>query len=295
MKILITGSNGLLGQKLVKQLNKKTHVSFFATSLGVNRNPDCQESKYESLDITDQLQVDLLLNRYRPDAIIHTAAMTNVDDCEVNPEPCHLINVIATAYLFKSAKDIGAHFILLSTDFVFDGLKGNYSEKDTPNPLSIYAESKVDAENLLKQSEYRNWSIVRTIIVFGEGQNLSRSNIVLWAKGALSSNKDLHIIDDQFRAPTWADDLAWACIRISELNKNGIYHISGPDTFSIYDLVLRVAKFYNLETKSLRKTDSASLNQAAKRPPKTGFDLSKARKDLGYQPMTFEDSLGLLS
>ena len=294
MKILITGSNGLLGQKIIKQLIKNKKL-FLATSLGENRNPACPNEKYESLDISDESEVDLLLQHFRPDAIIHTAAMTNVDDCELNPTACHLINVIATEYLFNAAINIGAHFTLLSTDFVFDGLKGNYSESDATNPLSVYAESKVDAEMMLQSSKYQNWSIVRTIIVFGEGINLSRSNIVLWAKGALASGKELQIIDDQFRAPTWADDLAWACIRISELNQTGIYHISGPETFSIYDLVLRVATFFDLETKSLSKTDSASLNQAAKRPPKTGFDLSKARKEIDYNPMSFEESLKLLS
>ena len=147
---------------------------------------------------------------------------------------------------------------------------------------------------ILINSVNKNWSIVRTIIVFGEGNNLSRSNIVLWAKEALTSGKELNIIDDQFRAPTWADDLAWACIRIAELHKTGIYHISGPEIFSIYELVLRVAKSCGLDTKSLNKTTSESLNQAAKRPPKTGFDLSKARAEIDYRPMSFEDSLKLL-
>ena len=106
--------------------------------------------------------------------------------------------------------------------------------------------------------------------------------------------KELNIIDDQYRAPTWADDLAWACIRIAELHKTGIYHISGPETFSIYELVTRVARYCGLDTTSLNKTTSESLNQAAKRPPKTGFDLSKSRNEIDYRPMCFEDSLKLL-
>ena len=294
MKTLITGSNGLLGQKIISQLKKK-NTPFLATSLGENRNPDCPNSNYQALDISDELEVTRIVNEYNPDSIIHTAALTNVDYCESNADSCRLINVTSTGYLFSAAQVVGAHFTLLSTDFVFDGEQGSYRETDAPNPLSIYAQSKLDAEIHLQESRYDNWAIVRTIIVFGEGNNLSRSNIVLWAKGALASGKELHIIDDQFRAPTWADDLAWACIRIFELNQTGIYHISGPETFSIYDLVLRVAKFFDLETKSLNKTNSASLNQAAKRPPKTGFDISKARKDIDYNPMSFEESLKLLS
>ena len=293
MKILITGSNGLLGQKIVRQL-KKNNKFFLATSLGENRNPDCPNSFYRSLDISNQDQVNKVIMDYHPDAVIHTAAITNVDYCETNPDLCHEVNVTATAYLFEVAQQVGAHFSALSTDFVFDGKKGNYKESDQPNPLSVYANSKVDAERILINSAYKNWSIIRTIIVFGEGNNLSRSNIVLWAKEALSSGNELNIIDDQFRAPTWADDLAWACIKIAELHKTGIYHISGPETFSIYELVLRVAKFCDLDTKSLNKTTSESLNQAAKRPPKTGFDLSKAYVEIDYRPMSFEDSLKLL-
>ena len=293
MKILITGSNGLLGQKIVQQLKKK-NKSFLATSLGVNRNPDCPNSFYSPLDISNQYEVNKVIMDYNPDAVIHTAAITNVDYCETNPDLCHEVNVTATAHLFEAAQKVGSHFSALSTDFVFDGKKGNYKESDQPNPLSVYAHSKVDAERILINSAYKNWSVVRTIIVFGEGNNLSRSNIVLWAKDALSSGNELNIIDDQFRAPTWADDLAWACIRIAELHKTGIYHISGPETFSIYELVLRVAKFCDLDTKSLNKTTSESLNQAAKRPPKTGFDLSKANVEIDYRPMSFEDSLKLL-
>jgi len=217
--------------------------------------------------------------------------MTNVDECEEFPLECEKLNVEATQLLFEAAQKIGAHFQLLSTDFVFDGLKGNYSERDVPNPLSVYARSKVSAENLVLTSSYPKFSIVRTIILYGTANNLSRSNIVCWAKEALSKGQPMTIIDDQFRAPTWADDLAWACIRICTLNKTGLYHISGPETMSIYDLVLRIANFYGFSKDSLSKTDSLSLNQKAKRPPKTGFDLQKAQSELLYKPKTLEETL----
>lgn len=293
MKILITGSNGLLGQKLVKQLLNK-NISFLASSKGENRNPQCPNTHYVQMDITKPSQVSAIFQEYFPSAVIHTAAITNVDYCESNISECKEVNIAATNILFHAAQSINAQLIALSTDFVFDGVRGNYKETDAPNPLSVYAKSKLAAEQLLQVSNYKNWAIVRTIIVFGEGSNLSRSNIVLWAKEALASGKELNIIDDQFRAPTWADDLAWACIRIALMKKKGMFHISGPETFSIYDLVLRVAKSCGLETESLNKTTSESLNQAAKRPPKTGFDLTKARKEIGYNPMSFEESLKLL-
>jgi len=293
MKILITGSNGLLGQKIVRQALKKG-TTFLATSKGDNRNPDCPSEKYQSLDICDATAIEKVFSDFQPTHIIHTAAITNVDACELNPEECEMVNVTATRYLFEAAQKINAHFQLISTDFIFDGEKGHYKETDEPNPLSVYAKSKVDAEAILLNSDYKNHSILRTIIVYGIGNNLSRNNIICWAKEALSKGQPMNIIDDQFRAPTWADDLAWACLRVCELDKTGIYHISGPETLSIYTIVERVANYFGLSTVTLTKTDSSTLNQPAKRPPRTGFDLSKSRNELGYNPKTLEETLDLI-
>jgi len=295
MKILITGSNGLLGQKIVRQLSNNSKLNYLATSQGQNRNSACPSTNYSSLDITNAVEVSNTISKYSPDYIIHTAAITNVDYCELNTSECEKVNVTGTKNLFDAAKKNGTHFLFLSTDFVFDGKKGNYKETDKPNPLSVYAKSKLDGELILMNSNYSNWSIARTIIVFGEGDNLSRSNIVLWAKEALSTGKALNIIDDQFRAPTWADDLAWGCIQICVQKRKGIYHLSGPESMSIFDLVMRIGSFFKLDTSSVNRTDSSSLNQPAKRPPITGFDLSKSKKDLGYEPKTLEESLLLLS
>ena len=293
MRILITGSNGLLGQKLVK-LCLERGLNFIATSKGENRNPDCPTINYLSLDISIFSEINNVFQFYYPTHLIHTAAITNVDYCENHIEECQGVNVQATKLLANACFQYKAHFQFLSTDFVFDGVKGNYSENDEVNPLSVYAKSKVDGENLLIQGEDLDWSIVRTIIVYGEGHNLSRSNIVLWAKDSLKSGNELTIVDDQFRAPTWADDLAWGCLEIILRNKVGIFHISGPETMSVIDLVYRVADFYKLPKDQVKPIKSNTLNQAAKRPPKTGFNLAKSRKELDYEPLTLEETLGLL-
>lgn len=292
-RILFTGSNGLLGNKIALQLVKKD-TAFLATSKGVNRNSNVLDFQYASLDITKSNQLKRTIELFRPTHIIHTAALTNVDYCESNPELCHEVNVIATKNIFDLCHDQNIHFQLLSTDFVFDGKKGNYSENDTRNPLSIYAKSKVDAENLLMNSNYKNWSIVRTIILYGKAENLSRGNLVLWAKEALKKQTHIKVIDDQFRAPTWADDLAWACLKICELNERGIFHISGPETYSILEIVHKIAKFYNYSTACIEGVDTQTLNQPAKRPPKTGFDLEKAKTILGYCPMKLEQTLAFI-
>jgi dTDP-4-dehydrorhamnose reductase len=293
MKLLITGSNGLLGQKLVRQL-EKTGIDYLATSMGSNRNPNLPATKYVSLDITNQNNIQEVCDEYQPTAIINTAAMTNVDACEDDETGCKKLNVMAVQYLFDWCKSNTCHFIHLSTDFVFDGENGPYAENDSRNPLSIYAKSKVDSEDILLNDSYLNWTILRTIIVFGQGENLSRSNIVLWAKSELTQGKKMNIVQDQFRAPTWADDLAWACIKVAKINKNGVYHISGPETISMFELVKRIAKFYGFDENLVCPINSSTLNQKAKRPALTGFVLDKANKDLGYNPLSFEDSLDRL-
>jgi dTDP-4-dehydrorhamnose reductase len=293
MKILITGSNGLLGQHLVDYCIAKT-IDFLATSNGSNRNSKLDEGHYSILDIRDKNQIEKIFDQYKPTHVIHTAALTNVDYCELNPAECHETNVVATQLLFEASKKCNAHFEFVSTDFVFDGENGPYKETDKVNPLSIYAKSKVDAEAYIIQSDYKNWSIARTIIVYGKGENLSRGNLLSWSKETLLKGEKINIVNDQYRAPTFAGDLAYGCMQIVEKNQSGIFHLSGPETFSIYDIVKKVALYFKCNVELINPISSATLSQPAKRPPKTGFDISKARELLGYNPKTLEESFELI-
>nr|WP_294858190.1 SDR family oxidoreductase [uncultured Fluviicola sp.] len=295
MKILITGSNGLLGQKIVKRCLKH-NIPFVATSKGANRNPECPGDRYISLDLLQTDEVHQLVLDQKPTAIIHTAALTNVDYCEEHPEECHQVNVISTQVLYEAAKSVQAHFELVSTDFVFDGENGPYKEEDPVNPLSVYAQSKVDAEHLLlaDPEDYKNWSIARTIIVYGTGFGLSRSNMILWAMEALPKGELMKLVDDQFRAPTWADDLAYGCVEIIKRNQTGIFHLSGPAPRAIDQIVKEVGKALGLSDLKIETISSTTLNQAAKRPPRTGFDLLKAEKLLDYHPMDIQETIPLL-
>lgn len=295
-KILITGSNGLLGQKLVYALKKRNDVQTIATALGANRLIDQQGYIYESMNIADQPNVEAVIKKYQPDVIINTAAMTNVDACESKREECWALNVSAVEYMIDAIKKHcpQSHFIHLSTDFIFDGEKGSaYTEEDAPNPLSYYALSKWEAEKRVQSSGIK-WAIGRTIIVFGIVDNMSRSNIVLWAKDALTKGQKINVVDDQFRSPTLAEDLAQGCILITDKGATGIYNLAGPDTFSILDLVYKVADFWKLDKSLVSPSKSNTLNQPAKRPPRTGLIIDKARKDLGYAPHTFEQGLKIL-
>jgi len=289
MKVLITGSNGLLGQKLSDLLIAEK-VDFLATGKGDNRNPSAGIN-YQRFDIT--ADDDSILDQYQPDVVINTAAMTNVDLCESEQEDCINLNVRSVERLVDACNRIGSHFIHLSTDFIFDGTKSMYAELDQPNPLSFYGNSKLLAEQYI-QEHSKKYSIVRTVLVYGIVADMSRSNIVLWAKGALEKKQKIAVVNDQFRTPTLAEDLAMGCYLIADNGKEGIYHICGKDYMNIYELVERVSKHYGLSMENVSVSSSQNLNQPAKRPPITGLDISKAQKDLGYHPHSFEEGLEVL-
>jgi dTDP-4-dehydrorhamnose reductase len=294
MRVLVTGSNGLLGQKLVSAMRSDKDVKLIATSRGEDRTPDPGDYLYMSLDCTDATAVNRCFDEVHPDVVIHTAAMTNVDACELDPVNCKLQNVAATKNLVDASVVCGAHFIHLSTDFIFDGEAGPYSEDDDPKPLSIYGQSKLDAEHIVMNAGLAKWAIARTIIVYGVAPGLSRSNVVLWAKSALEKGQPIKVVHDQWRMPTLAEDLADGCIRIAKRGVTGIFNLCGPDGMSILELVQRVGTYFKLDTSVITAIDSTSLNQPAKRPPKTGFVLDKSRRVLGYAPRGFEAGLQLL-
>ena len=293
MRVLITGSNGLLGQKLLHKLRVDKTVELIATSLGENIVSEKNGYTYFDLDITNENAVSKIILEQKPDVVINTAAMTDVDLCEDKKLECDILNVDAVQYLADACTKIEAHLIHISTDFIFDGEDGPYIEEDTPNPLSYYGTSKLRSEEILYNHKVK-WTILRTIILFGVGENLSKGNIVLWAKEALAKGDPLNIIDDQFRAPTLAEDLADACILAAKKKSYGIFNASGKDVMSIYEMVERIAKYYGKSTENLNKISTATLNQKASRPPKTGFVLDKARKVLGYKPHSFEQCLAIM-
>jgi dTDP-4-dehydrorhamnose reductase len=293
MKILITGSNGLLGQKLLYKLRHNSSIQLIATSKGENRVSNKEGYTYVYLDVTNKEEVEKVIADQEPNVVINTAAITNVDLCEDKKHECDVLNVDAVRYLADACAKIDSHLIQISTDFIFDGEDGPYKEEDVPNPLSYYGLSKLKSEQLL-QAHSVKWTILRTIIVFGVGESLSKGNIVLWAKEALAKGDPLNIIDDQLRAPTLAEDLADICILAAKKKALGIFNASGKDIMSIYEIVERVAKYYGNSTDNLNKISTATLNQKAVRPPKTGFILDKSINELGYKPHSFEECLAIM-
>jgi dTDP-4-dehydrorhamnose reductase len=293
MKILVTGSNGLLGQKLTDYYKTQPSVDLIATARGEDRYSDRTGYAYESLDITNESEVQAIVAKHKPDVIINTAAMTNVDACESDHAGCDALNVHAVQYLVNASNSINAHLVQVSTDFIFDGTHGPVTEDEKPNPLSYYGHSKLKGEQIV-MGQSKSWSILRTVLVYGVVSDMSRSNIVLWAKGNLEQKKTLNVVGDQFRTPTLAEDLAQGCALAAAQKAQGIYNISGKDFVSVFDLVYRVADFWKLDKSLLNLSTSEGIKQPAKRPPITGFIIDKAVNELGYKPHSFEEGLALL-
>ena len=292
-KVLVTGSNGLLGQKIIYSLIERKDIDLLASSKGLNRLITKSGYKYIDLDITKNDEVKKVFENETPDAVINCAAMTNVDYCEENQDSCWEINVNAVENLAKSCEVSKSHLLHLSTDFVFDGKSGPYTENDKPNPLHFYAKSKLKSEEIVKKI-MTNWTIARTIIIYGITDNMSRSNIVLWAKSEIGKGNTINVVNDQYRSPTLAEDLAKGCISIIDKSAYGLYHLSGPKTYSILNLVYQVADFYNLDKSLILPVTSASLNQSATRPLSTGFDITKAKKDLDFNPVDFWEGIKIM-
>lgn len=291
MRILLTGSNGLLGQKLTALLSADREVELLATSKGSDRG--LGGYSYTSMDITLASEVDKVMSSFRPDVVIHAAAHTQVDYCELHPDECDEVNIHATVNMIEACNRQNAFLLYVSTDFIFNGKDGPYDEEAKADPVNHYGWSKWQAE-LRVQELCKNWAIARTVLVYGYVKGLSRTNIVLWVKDSLEEGKTIRVVDDQWRSPTLAEDLALGCALIARKKAGGVWNIAGPDFMSPYQMALQVAEVFQLDGSTIERADSSTFSQAARRPPKTGFILDKARMELGYTPRSFIQGLKLI-
>ena len=293
-KILITGANGLLGQKLVGLLADNELVNLTATARGDNRLPHETGYTYRKMDITDRQQVLDVVADTRPDVIIHTAAMTNVDQCETEKDACWQQNVSAVEYIVEACAQHSVFLVHVSTDFIFDGAAGPYDETAEPNPISFYGWSKFAAEKVVMHSTIR-WAMARTVLVYGIAHDMSRSNIILWVKKSLEDGKTIKVVTDQFRSPTLAEDLAMGCWLIADQRAEGIFNIAGRNVLTPYEMAIQTADYFDLDKSLITKADASTFTQAARRPPRTGFIIEKAQTVLGYQPRSFAEGIGILA
>lgn len=287
--ILITGANGFVGYYLVQQLLQKGH-KVFATGKGENRLPFTGANfRYHSMDYTNKENIAAVFAAVQPGVVVHCGAISKPDECEQNKRKAFLANVSGTINLLQAAAPYQAHFIFVSTDFVFSGETGFYKEEDARAPVNYYGETKLLAEDEVMKYPFA-WSIARTVLVYGKTFS-GRENIVTNTAKALQQGKPLRIFDDQVRTPTYVEDLAAGLVAIIEKGATGIFHLSGEDVLSPFDIAMETARHLHLDTSLITAVKAHEFEQPARRPAKTGFAIEKAKRELDYHPVSFREGL----
>ena len=289
MKILVTGANGFLGYYLVEQLLAQ-NFSVIATGKGQCRLPFIHLNfQWITMDFTDPFSIHDVFENINPDVVVHAGAMSKPDECELDQMKAYLVNVEGTVQLLINSEGSKSFFVFLSTDFVFDGEKGMYSEEDSPRPVNYYGRTKLEAEEAVKEYEH-GWAIVRTVLVYGKNHS-GHSNILKIVKVKLEKGEEYNVVDDQLRTPTYVEDLAKGIVSIIEKKATGIFHLSGKDRLTPYQMAIKTAEYLKLDSSVLKKVTATSFSQPAKRPLKTGFIIDKAKLELGFEPLSFEEGL----
>ena len=287
-KILITGANGLLGQKVTEIFAHESGHTLFLTDLQENaESPHGME--YFPMDITIKEDVKNNIKKYSPDYIINTAAYTNVDGCETEKELSWRVNVDAVKNFIIASRINDCKILHISTDYVFDGKTGNYDENSKPNPLSFYGKSKLASENALISSGIK-FIVVRTMIIYGTAKNV-RPNFALWLIDMLDRGEPVKIVDDQFGMPTISDDLGWGILKLIDQDKNGFYHICGREYLSRYEFAVKLANIFDFDENLVIPIKTTDLNQAAPRPMKSSFIFLKAETELSIKLLNVTEGL----
>ena len=286
MKIMILGANGFTGRRILKRLSSKHQV--LACSLHPDILPE-EGYEFHILDMQSVDATDALLNNFRPDVIINASAMSVVDYCEQHPEEAYALNVTAVKHLAEYSLSNSCRLIHLSTDFVFDGTATEaYTETDTTNPINYYGKTKQWSEEVIEQA-CTNYAIARIEVVYGKPFNGQHGNIVHLVKTRLENGQSIRVVSDQFRSPTWVEDIARAIESLLSDKYQGIYHICGGETMSVADIAYRVAKHFGLDTSLIQPVTTEEMNEATPRPLFSPMSTEKAFREFGYQPSSLEE------
>jgi dTDP-4-dehydrorhamnose reductase len=285
-KILIVGVSGLLGTKLYQIAREKYEV------YGTFNRHEIKSENFFKLDATNRKEVFSLIERLKPDVVFDFHSITDVDYCELHQEEAWDVNVNGTRNITEACKAYRAKIVFISSDYVFDGKKSSYSEKDRPNPLNYYGKTKAIAENII-QLLGTNHIIVRTAVLYGINGH-GKKPFPLWVLENLKEGKEIKVVTDQFNNPTLADDLAKILLMLYEKNISGLFHAVGKDNVSRYEFALKVAEIFNLDKTLIKPINSSELKQAALRPRKLKLSTEKLKKVLGIVPVGIEDGLKIL-
>lgn len=257
--LLVVGGNGLLGSKIVAAARKEHEV------VATHRTAASPIEGVEWIELhKEKIEDDrAIVKRVRPDLIVDTAALHDVDRCEEDRERAWQVNAAATAALASAAHAHGGRYLFVSTDFVFDGARGRYRESDTPAPVNYYGVTKVAGEKGTLDADANN-QVVRPSVIYG--WDSTRMNFATWLLTSLRDRKEVRIVTDWYGSPTWADDLARAVLRLLKVPAGGAFHLAGPDRLSRYEFALRLAKAFRLEANLIKPVTAAEFARKAARP-----------------------------
>lgn len=288
MKIIITGSNGFLGQHLTYYLQNKGY-KIFAISRGENQNVLTNNFNYTSVDLTDVATLKKVIQDIQPDVIIHNAAMSKPDLCHKNQEECILQNVTVTKNLLNAAANCKPYFLYVSTDFVF-GEDGPHNEEDVPAPLNFYGNSKLQAENLVKNSGLP-CGIMRPVFIYGPAYENMKPAFLHWVKNSLEVNKNIKVVEDQFRTPTYVYDICEGVFGMIENKLIETIHLAGKEIITPYQMAVTVAKELGLNSDLIEPVNSETFPEIVIRAKKSGLSIEKAKRLLNYNPISFQEGV----
>lgn len=276
-RVLVTGGNGLLGTKTIELLLAQGRHPISVSLEPEAMNMFLGEFPYRQLDITDEAAVSALLRDERPDAVIHTAAFTAVDACESQRDLCRRVNVDGSANVARGCRRIGARLAHISTEYVFDGEAGPYSEEDVPRPISHYGATKLESERAVAR-EWDDLVIARTTVLVGHAPNV-RPGFIAWLVSKLGQGVRVSIVDDQVGSPTLADNLAQMVVALLDSGRHGVYNTVGGSVIDRFVFSTMAAELYGLDGGLIDRIKTRDLNQPAPRPLKAGLLMDKFHRD----------------
>jgi len=279
-KVLITGAGGQLGSSIELE-------DFIMITTSRFHNDAVESPTIDAdLDITNEYQVKTIIAENDPDIIVHLAAMTNVDGCELNPDQAYEVNVRGTVNLLNH---FNGKFVLLSTDYVFDGNEGPYSENDTVNPKNVYGKTKLEAERKVREFS-ADWLILRTNVVWNIGGKY-KASFVDWLVEELDEGNQVRIVTDQWNNPTHTEDLGCVINELLKHDASGLYHYGSAEVLNRYDFARLIANIYNLDENLIKPIMTQELNQLAKRPLRSGLKTNKIERDFAIIPAVLREDI----
>lgn len=290
MKILVTGITGYVGRHLAGFWKSRTDITLYGTGRNTDRNEHLPVSvNYLPLEITNRQSVAGLINQIAPDIVIHSAAMSKPNDCEIEKDKCYEINVSATEYVVKACQQINARLIFMSSDMVF-GNSGPYIETDATCPVNYYGESKVAAEKIVQASGL-DYAIVRTVLVYGAKLPGQQGTFLHWVLGNISQQKTIRIFTDQYRTACFVNDLFAGIDALVSTGEQGLFHICGKETFTPFEIARAVAKYHDLNEEFVQPVTSAEMPEVAIRPKRSTLSIEKAESVLGYKATPLSEAI----